>query len=1731
MLIHSTAVYRQMGGDGLMDAQVRAGRSRTTGGRAARFSAALLIGCLLGIPATVIAVPAQTVAAADGVTNYTDPSISQPEGIAWGSDGALWFVNYGNNSIGRISTSGAITNYVSTAIDQPYEIAAGADGALWFTDNGGNNIGRITTTGTVSTYTLPTGEDPFAIAAGPDGNLWFTDLGLNSIGRITTAGVVTLFPNKGIDYPTGIAAGPDGAMWFTNFSNNKIGRITMSGAVNGFGGTGINHPQGITAGPDGALWFTNTGDLRTNAHSSIGRITTSDVVTNYTDPTIDGPDGIAAGPDGALWFTNSANNSIGRITTSGAVSNFTDSTINGPFGITAGPDGALWFANSGNNSIGRIITQGAVTADGSATCGGVSGQTTFTPPLATSATAGSESATTTIALTDCTQQDNSNIPGTSSAPATVTGTLTSTTTYANNSCATFLAGGASTSTLDWTANPAPTDGVSPTTLTATGTSSADDQSPSGDLGIQMTGAATDGSYPGPASMTVFSALTPAQFTTACGGAGGVSTFSIATGVVSAGTTVAGPAITSASSTTFTEGTLGSFAVALDDLLTSSITCVGNLPAGVTFVPSPNGGGGQLSGTPLPGSAGTYPLTFVGMDSSSQSTSQSFTLTVAPSTLPEVTGVNPSSGTNSLVPVTITGDNFTTGAEVDFGTVPATDVDVVSSTSITVEEPEGTASGPVDVTVTTAVGTSATGVADEFTYDLVPEAPIAVSADPEGLGMLVSWAPNASTDEVTSYVVTASVASGYTGTVPPGCASPAPVTVPGTDAAANVTGLCAGVPYTATVSATNSYGSSASSGSQYSRAAAHRAGQRAGVAQTGAPSEPVVPYAALAPSEPLITSVTARNASLIVAWSPPAQAGGDHVSSYDLSASAAGEPTVKIVVPAKDTHFTLKTLVNGVLYSVSLTANSHAGASTADASTGTPEAVIAPSAPAGFLVEPDGNGNLLLSWSPPTDVGTKPLGHYLLTYTVTSGAAPLTALRSGRLLKRGTSGSIKFKSKVTSYTLSGLSVDSYYNLSLVAVTGAGTSTARTTNQPVTPNVTLNPGTIELSSATQSALASDVGGVLTWPSPVPSQLSGLTAGEILAAPTTSALPDGLLALVQSVHPTASGGITVYTTDASPSQAFLTFTFSNSGSPPAGSSGTVRATAAGVTITNGIGEGVGSQGSFGVNYGYCGGNDVSACLNANVSYALDAGGDIDTFCLGATIWGDCIGIPLPDGVTVYANADLGANATVEFDINESTTDQLADNVEGVIPIFPGLVLSPEVIVTLNLSGSLRFQSSLDTGIGGGVSCSATLVSGVGCTTNDFQPIVLPPPGSPTASVSGTGTATLDVEGALCADFIACVNVSANFSLTGTINTSKSPYFSVCASLSVSAGVNLNLIIDNINDDYTLFTAQFGCTTQATGPPTLNVSANGQSAGSCSVPLGTNIQQFTATRSDGGSDPPITWKLENGIRGDSISSTGELSTAAPGGRTLTIQAADTTGLSGTLKCTVGTAVVFDPPSGLVFSLATERIGLLEVVPFIDHELVSWQAPVNTGGAPIVDYRLCFIGAASAFDCYDTGTATSYVVSDFLIPGTAVYTVEVWAINANRQTSGNAGGTFKTLGGWITSVEVTPSGNSEVVEITGSGFGNTPAGAATAAGCGATGSDYANNALSFTDKATNGTTWSAGSGSNCIGLDVLYYSDNEVEYEFGSFYGCAPKFTVQNGDLITVTVNGLQYPEYYAGS
>ncbi len=78
-----------------------------------------------------------------------------------GPDGNMWFISNcsatypSNNIIGNITPSGAITTFPLSTLAQG--LASGSDGAIWFT-TASYNIGRITTSGTVTYTAIPTNK-------------------------------------------------------------------------------------------------------------------------------------------------------------------------------------------------------------------------------------------------------------------------------------------------------------------------------------------------------------------------------------------------------------------------------------------------------------------------------------------------------------------------------------------------------------------------------------------------------------------------------------------------------------------------------------------------------------------------------------------------------------------------------------------------------------------------------------------------------------------------------------------------------------------------------------------------------------------------------------------------------------------------------------------------------------------------------------------------------------------------------------------------------------------------------------------------------------------------------------------------------------------------------------------------------------------------------------------------------------------------------------------------------------------------------------------------------------------------------------------------------------------------------------------------------------------------------------------------------------------------------------
>lgn len=110
-----------------------------------------------------------------------------------------------------------------------------------------------------------------------------------------------------------------------------------------------------------------------------------------------------------------------------------------------------------------------------------------------------------------------------------------------------------------------------------------------------------------------------------------------------------------------------------------------------------------------------------------------------------------------------------------------------------------------------------------------------------------------------------------------------------------------------------------------------------------------------------------------------------------------------------------------------------------------------------------------------------------------------------------------------------------------------------------------------------------------------------------------------------------------------------------------------------------------------------------------------------------------------------------------------------------------------------------------------------------------------------------------------------------------------------------------------------------------------------------------------------------------------------------------------------------------------------------------------------------------------------------------------------------------------ISSVIFGGSQRTPTITILGSGFGSTPASAATPAGSGATGFDYGTS-LFISDLSQN---FSAGLSNsvtnNSSGLTNLSYSDTSITFQLGSAYSLFLN-NFKPGDTIGVGVNGTQY-------
>ena len=260
---------------------------------------------------------------------------------------------------------------------------------------------------------------------------------------------------------------------------------------------------------------------------------------------------------------------------------------------------------------------------------------------------------------------------------------------------------------------------------------------------------------------------------------------------------------------------------------------------------------------------------------------------------------------------------------------------------------------------TGLGTP-NGVAAFASPNTVPGPPANVIAAPHNASAQVSWSAPADNG--------GSAITGYTAVSSPGGRS---CNTSGTSCA--VTGLTNGQPYTFTVTARNSVGTSVPS----------------------SPSSPVVPVTV--PGAPTGVIATPGDTQAQVSWSAPLATGGSPITGYTVTSSPQGRTCAW---PAGPLGCTVTGLANGQPYTFTVTATNSVGTGPSSSASAPVTPATVPGAPTGVVAIPY-NLSALVSWTPPADNGGNAITGYQVrssdgeTCTSTGGlSCAVTGLANG-----------------------------------------------------------------------------------------------------------------------------------------------------------------------------------------------------------------------------------------------------------------------------------------------------------------------------------------------------------------------------------------------------------------------------------------------------------------------------------------------------------------------------------------------------------------------------------------------------------------------------------------------------------------------------------------------------------------------------------------------------------------
>lgn len=313
----------------------------------------------------------------------TEATLNIPIGLTAGADGTVYFSDFHNQRVRKISTDGIISTVAGNGtpgfrgdggpaaealLANPEGLAIAPDGSLYIADRGNHRIRQVRLDGTIMTVAGggaaggtggdggPATEgylfDPLRVAVGLDGSLYIAEYNYCRVRRVAPDGIISTVAGTGtcgytgsgdlattaqIGLPRGLAVGGDGSLYLAEYAYARIRRVTPDGIISDFAGTG-------TRG------FSGDGGPASQAQ-------------------ISGPAGVSIDRNGHLLIAELFNNRVRQITSDAMIDTVvgsglpdysgdggpaTAADIDHPQNAVASFDGSIYLTDGSNHRIRKV---------------------------------------------------------------------------------------------------------------------------------------------------------------------------------------------------------------------------------------------------------------------------------------------------------------------------------------------------------------------------------------------------------------------------------------------------------------------------------------------------------------------------------------------------------------------------------------------------------------------------------------------------------------------------------------------------------------------------------------------------------------------------------------------------------------------------------------------------------------------------------------------------------------------------------------------------------------------------------------------------------------------------------------------------------------------------------------------------------------------------------------------------------------------------------------------------------------------------------------------------------------------------------------------------------------------------------------------------------------------------------------------------------------------------------